>query len=154
MKIDGKGRVSVPPDFRRALEAADPEYGEGRAATVFISHMPGEAFLDCMTVDHVDELTEKVESMHDGDPDREALEEYLYEKVASIQLDGTHRITLSRDLREAIGLDGEVLFAGRGKRFRIFSPDAPDVAVSRLAQRMEGLPKGSSPLRLLPGETA
>ncbi|TFL19902.1 division/cell wall cluster transcriptional repressor MraZ [Jannaschia formosa] len=150
VKIDGKGRVSVPPGFRRALEAADPDFGPERNATVFIAHWDGEAFLTCLTVRGMNEMTEQVREMHPGDPDREALEEFLYENIEELRLDDTHRIILPKHLREAALLDGEMVFAGRGERFRIYSPDAPKTAVSRLAQRMATRPAGDSPFALLP----
>ncbi|PWJ13276.1 division/cell wall cluster transcriptional repressor MraZ [Jannaschia seohaensis] len=150
VKVDGKGRVSVPPGFRRALEAADPNCGPERNATVYIAHWDGEPFLTCMTVRGMQEMTEQVRAMHPGDPDREALEEFLYENVEELRLDDTHRITMPKHLRDAAGLEGEMIFGGRGDRFRIYSPDVPKPAVSRLAQQMSTRPAGTSPFALLP----
>lgn len=150
VKMDGKGRVSIPATFRRALEAADPQHSEERNATVFISHYDGEAFLTCMTVREMTQLTARVRKMHPGDPNREALEEFLYENVEELRLDDTYRITMPRHLRDAVGLENEMVFGGRGDRFRIYSPEAPKPAVSRLTQQMSTLPVGTSPLALLP----
>ena len=150
VKLDGKGRVSIPPGFRRTLELGDPNFSEDRNATVFISHWDGEPFLTCMTVQGLEELTADVNDMHPGDPDREALEEFLYENVEELRLDDTHRINMPKHLREAAFLDGEIVFGGRGDRFRIYSPDAPKPAVSRLAQQMSTRPAGTSPFALLP----
>jgi MraZ protein len=149
VKMDGKGRVSVPPGFRRALEAADPDRPEGTPATVFIAHVNGEPTLDCMTVREMAILTGKVRRMKRGTVRRRALEEYLFENVEELQLDGTHRITMPRRLRDAAQLGDEIVFGGRGDRFRIYSPEAPTPAVSVLAQELAKLPAGSDPLELL-----
>jgi MraZ protein len=152
--MDGKGRMSVPPGFRRALEAADPDRGDDVPSTVYVAHYEREAFLTCMSVRYMRQMTARVRRMHEGDPNREALEEFLYENVEELQLDATHRITMPRRLRDAVGLDGEVEFAGRGDTFRILSPDVPKIAVSKLRQRMDLLPEGTSPFALLPPREA
>jgi MraZ protein len=150
VKMDQKGRTSVPPSFRRALESNDPRRAEDEPATVYIAHYEGEAYLTCMTARYMQEITERIRKMHEGDPKREALEEFFYETVVALQLDGTHRITLPKNLRDAVALGPEILFAGRGDKFHIRSPEAPKRAVSRLPQAMETLPAGKSVFSLLP----
>ena len=40
-KVDGKGRVSIPADFRRVLESGDPSWSDGKApefVIVYVDH--------------------------------------------------------------------------------------------------------------------
>jgi division/cell wall cluster transcriptional repressor MraZ len=150
VKMDQKGRTSVPPGFRRALEAADPDRAEDAPATVYISHYGTEVYLTCMTARYMRQMTARVRRMHEGDPKREALEEFLYENVVELQLDATHRITLPKQLRDAAALETEIVFAGRGDKFQIRSPEAPKPAFSKLSQQMELLPQGASVFSMLP----
>ena len=35
-KVDGKGRMSIPADFRRVLEAGDPEWTTGLSPRMYL----------------------------------------------------------------------------------------------------------------------
>jgi MraZ protein len=150
--MDGKGRVSVPPAFRRALEATDPDRPEGAPATVFIAHLAGKPTLDCITVREMGQLVEKLRQMPRGSRKRMALQEYLFENVEELQLDGTHRLTMPKRLREAAQLGDEIVFGGLGDRFRIYAVEAPVAAVSILQQEMAKLEEGADVLSLLDDE--
>lgn len=154
VKIDAKGRLSFPAPFRRALEANHPDRPVGENATVFIAHYDQQPYLTCFTVRGMEELTRKIEQMHPGSDDREALEEFLYENIVDLTLDDNGRMVLPKDLRDSIGLTDTAIFGGRRDTFRIYSPDVPKVAISKLARQMAHLPADSSPLKLLPGAEA
>lgn len=149
-KLDGKGRVSLPATFRRALEANDPDRPEGEGALLFISHYYAEPFLTCMSNRGMQEMTRLVRRMHPGDLKRKALEEFIYENVLELRLDPTGRFVLPKMLRDFAGLTEEVIFGGLGDTFRIYSPEVPPSAVSVLRQEMSKLPTGHSPFALLP----
>jgi MraZ protein len=150
VRIDGKGRVSVPAAFRPVLERGDPERGDG-GARIFVTFREREPFLTCLTAAHYDATVAEIEAMHEGDLARIALEEVFFENIVEMQLDDAGRVILPADLRERYGLEGEVVFGGRGRTFRIYSEQAPEIARSALEQRMAELPEGASVFSLLPG---
>ena len=57
-------------------------------------------------------------------------------------------------LRARIGITDQAVFAGKGKTFRIYSPDAPPAATSRLRAMLDTLPEGAPVTALLPSKVA
>ncbi|MGB3407355.1 MAG: hypothetical protein WBA67_07655, partial [Jannaschia sp.] len=118
VKMDGKGRVSIPATFRRVLELHDPARPEGEGASLYIAHYEADPFLTCMTATARADLAARIRAMHLGDPRRTALEEFLYENIEETRLDPTGRLVLPKYLRDHAGLDGDVVFGGGGDLFR------------------------------------
>ncbi|UWQ21108.1 division/cell wall cluster transcriptional repressor MraZ [Jannaschia sp. W003] len=150
-KVDAKGRVSIPADFRRVLDSGDPEREPGQNPSVIV--LFGDTrnpWFDCYTAAAMEEIDALIEEMDDGDPDRIVLEEYFYANALTIRLDDAGRLVLTRALRERIGITDQACFQGRGKTFRIFSPDVPGEAVSQLGARLADMPRERSIASLLP----
>ena len=114
--MDAKGRVSLPADFRKVLEAVGSNH-------IFI--LPQMKHLDYHVVlsqTAYDKLIEKFEA-EDRDPDEiEAMAPVIQTSARPIPFDDVGRMVLSRDLRELIGLSDEVRFVGRGSSFQIWEP--------------------------------
>ena len=91
-----------------------------------------------------------IEDMDEGDPHREALEDYFYSQAETISIDDSGRLILNAALRSRIGITDQAVFAGKGKTFRIHSPAAPEAATSRLGQVLADLPEGVPITSLLP----
>lgn len=150
-KVDAKGRVSIPAEFRRVLDQQDPERDPGTNPSVILLY--GDArnpWFDCYTVRAMEDIDEQIEDMDDGDPDRLALEEYFYEKSEFLRIDDSGRLVLSKALRDRIGIRDEAVFAARGRTFRIHSPDVPPEATGRLGSRQADMPADVPMTALLP----
>ncbi|MFO6462760.1 cell division/cell wall cluster transcriptional repressor MraZ [uncultured Jannaschia sp.] len=153
-KVDGKGRVSIPADFRRVLDAADPDREPGTNARVHVLY--GDTrnpWLTCYSVAALAEEDAKIERLPDGHPDREVLEDYFYTFVETLSIDDSGRLVLPRALRDQVGIGDEAVFASKGRTFRILSPQVPEVAANPLKTRLGELPEGFSITRLLPSDT-
>ncbi|WP_051881529.1 division/cell wall cluster transcriptional repressor MraZ [Parvularcula oceani] len=114
-KIDAKGRVSVPADFRRALgEAGAPLYA-----------LPSltDPVIECGGEELIGLMLSLIDGMDVYDEERWALEETITEDTQRLSFDDNGRIILPPALREHAGLDGMAAFAGRGQRFVIASPE-------------------------------
>ena len=150
-KVDAKGRVSIPADFRRVLDACDADRGDGINPRLVLcfgdSRVP---YFTAYTVAGIAEITEMIDTMDEGDPAREALEDYFYSYAETISIDDSGRLVLKADLRDRIGVAGDVTFAGKGKTFRLYSPEAPVEATSRLGSTLSDLPQGVPITALLP----
>ncbi len=149
-KVDTKGRVSIPADFRRVLDAADPDRDPGTNPRVHVLY--GDTrypWLTCYTVAAMQEVDAKMDALGDDHPDRELLEDYFYTYVETLTLDDSGRLILPRPLREQIGLEGDAMFASKGKTFRILSPEVPAPLASPLRTRLSELPEGFAITRLL-----
>ncbi|MEM9798428.1 MAG: cell division/cell wall cluster transcriptional repressor MraZ [Pseudomonadota bacterium] len=150
-KVDGKGRVSIPADFRRVLDTADPARDPGTNPSVHVCYGDTRVpWLTCYTVAAMQEIDTMIDGMDEGDPDREALEDYFYTYVETLKLDDSGRLILPRHLREQVGIGEEAVFASKGKTFRILSPEVPERAANKLQTRLSELPEGRSITSLLP----
>ncbi|KIT16832.1 division/cell wall cluster transcriptional repressor MraZ [Jannaschia aquimarina] len=150
-KVDAKGRVSIPADFRRVLDAQDPDRDPGTNPSVVLLY--GDTrnpWFDCYSVQAMEEIDELIDRMDEGDPDRLTLEEYFYSNAETMRIDDSGRLVLSQSLREQIGIGSEAVFQARGKTFRIFSPDVPTQATSRLKTRLDEMPPEVPVTSLLP----
>lgn len=150
-KLDGKGRVSIPADFRRVLDAGDPNRDPGTNPTVIL--LFGDTrnpWFECYTVEAMEEIDALIEQMDDGDPDREVLEEYFYANALTLRLDDAGRLVLTKALRDRIGLADLARFQGRGRTFRILSPEVPEEAAGSLKARLAEMPRERSIASLLP----
>ncbi len=113
-KVDAKGRVSVPADFRRAL-------GEGAPLYALVSLT--DPVIECGGEDLIGLMLGVIASLDVYDEDRWAMEEAVTEETQRLAFDENGRIVLPPALREHAGLEGQVGFAGRGQRFLMASPD-------------------------------
>ncbi len=152
-KVDGKGRVSIPANFRRVIEACDPEWVEGKPATLVIvygNHL--RAFLECYTVRAIEEVDGLIERMPRGSADRRAMEDFFYAKSEEATVDGTGRLVLPKKLRDKIGLgpDSEAYFKASGDTFQIWNAETfAAEQQAGIAEVYAGLPDGADPLVLL-----
>ncbi|MBB4659877.1 division/cell wall cluster transcriptional repressor MraZ [Parvularcula dongshanensis] len=112
-KVDAKGRVSVPADFRRAL-------GEGEPLYAFASLT--DPVIECGGADLVGLLLSVVSNLDVYDEDRWAMEEAITEETQRLAFDDNGRIVLPPSLREHAVIEGQASFAGRGQRFVLAAP--------------------------------
>ena len=149
-KVDDKGRVSIPAEFRRVLDALDPDRDPGTQPRVHILFGDTrEPWLTCHSMSSIDEIAELLDEMDESDPALPVLEAYYFGHAETVTLDPSGRLVLSRQLRDRAGIDtrGEATFLAMGKTFRIHSPDAPAEAVDPLQARIAEL--GDAPVRSL-----
>lgn len=111
-KVDGKGRVAVPADFRRALEG-DPVKG------FFCLPSLKGAFLECGGGDFVSKLKSWIEPLPFYSDDRELLEEHLLGAMRPLAFDTEGRVVLPESFREHARLVDQARFIGRGENFII-----------------------------------
>jgi MraZ protein len=151
LSVDTKGRIAVPPDFRRVLDKGDSHRGAEEQPTVCVLYGNTTVpWLECYTVAGLEAMQDTVEAMEANDENRDLLEDYFFTFVKPVQLDPAGRMLLPETLRAQIGLDRRARFAGKGSTFRIMSPDVPDAAASRLKAALAEQPQGFNPLSYLP----
>ncbi len=118
-KLDGKGRVSLPSDFRDVLRAQE-------SADEFIlvpAEPAGEFHLAFSRAGH-ERLIQRLGAMSYPSPahKRAARRRFIAEaKPISVEEGG--RFVLPRELREALGLEGAAQFVGDGETFQIWHPE-------------------------------
>lgn len=129
MKVDRKGRVSLPADFRDELPG-----GDRRVVYVFPSpNTP--AVLEAADSAYIDRLIEAVEDGADILADAEDDPVEILEEMRKLGLDDTGRMVLPGEFLDAAGIDGKAFFVGRGSRFQIRSEAAhADIRAARKAR--------------------
>ncbi len=150
--MDSKGRVSIPAEFRRALEANDPDFGEDANPRMFVHYGDNlKGGLEVYTVKAQDEIEDIVLEMDFG-PEREISEEYFITMTQEVRLDDTGRAVLPQFLRDKMALkDGmHILARGRGPTFEMWNPETFEGARrARVKDFMDQQPANFEPKSLL-----
>jgi MraZ protein len=117
-KIDRKGRVSVPKQFRDALQAQSSGFAGIYAYPLFKApavEACGEAFMT--------QLAESIDSLDMFSDDQDDLASIVLESAHQLPFDPEGRVVLPAELLDHAGMFGEALFVGRGGRFSIWNPE-------------------------------
>ncbi len=126
LKVDAKGRVSIPATFRRVLELGDPSWSDGKRANfVVVYGMETQCWLECYTLTAIQEIEERLDMLQDGTEDQEELIYKFNSYVLDMQIDDDGRIVLPQKMRDKLELDGDekALFISKGKHFEIWKKD-------------------------------
>jgi MraZ protein len=153
-KVDQKGRVSVPVQFRRKLEADDPDFDRAdnpTPAVVLIYGLHGGVCLEGYSMETFGELNESIARQGRFSAERTQLERIVNTKAYFTQVDESGRIVLPQRLREQIGVTDEAYFAGMGARFQIWSPAGYAAEEARMAESLAEPGREQSLLGLLDG---
>ena len=149
-KVDGKGRVSIPANFRAVLRDGDPSWSEGKLPEFIIVYGDDRRnFLECFTVDAANEVDEKIARMPRGSRQRRALERLFNGQSLPATVDDTGRIVLPAKLRQKIGIDGEAYFIAMGDTFQIWKPESFEDAESDVDDLLDAMPQGADIWSLL-----
>ncbi len=122
-KIDAKGRMSIPAEFRKVLDKGDPERDVGTYPRLLL--VVGDErtdYVEGMTVERGANLRRQIRRMDVADPRRLDLEEVLYELSVQISVDETGRIVVPPAAREKLGLGDKAMIVGRGETFQVWEP--------------------------------
>jgi MraZ protein len=116
LRLDGKGRISVPASFRAVL-ARDGFEG--------VYCYPA---LDAPAVDAGGNgLLREIDSLITGFPpysdERDRFSAALYGTSETLKLDGEGRVTLTELLKAHAGVTDAVAFVGLGHKFQIWEPE-------------------------------
>jgi MraZ protein len=117
-KIDRKGRVSVPKQFRDGLAAQATTFAGVYAFPLFKSpalQICGEAFMR--------QLTRSIDRLDFFSDDQDDMASIVLESAHALAFDPEGRVTFPRELMDHAQLTSEALFVGRGTACRVWSPE-------------------------------
>lgn len=159
-RVDGKGRVSIPADFRRVLEAGDPLF-DPEVKRVRMRVVYGDDSRKCLEVypiSRFEDLMRRIAQLPQGSDEREILELCYVSGSEQIEVDSDGRTVFAQRFRDHIGLSrdgGEAVFAGALDTFRIWTPEEFEAERARkLAAVKARMAGGGSILSLLPPNPA
>ena len=150
-KVDAKGRVSIPALFRRVLQAGDPDWKEGLNPNLVIVYGDHRRkYLECYTIEAIDEVDDQIARMKRGSRERKLLEQLFNGQSFPTNVDETGRLVLPVKLRDKIGLDKEAFFIATGDTFQIWNPETYAEESARLEEWLDKQPEDFDVLSLLP----
>ena len=132
-RVDAKGRVSLPADFRRVLD----KFGSSNVIVLPKMHHQ-EAHLGLSEAGY-EKIVAQVDAMKLSTADAMALRFRVMAGAHQIPVDDAGRIVLSKDLRDQIGIESEARFVGLGSTFQIWEPRRCGGFVDTTAERVEEL---------------
>lgn len=120
-KVDGKGRMSIPADFRAVLADGDPRCPENPLPRIVILHGPHiKDSLHAYTIDAMAEIEEGIKRLPRGSIERKKASRKILGKSWETEIDKDGRIVLPQRLREQIGLTGLSTMTAMGDYFEIW----------------------------------
>ena len=152
-KVDSKGRVSIPALFRRVVQACDPNWTEGLAPELVIVYGDTRReFLECYTIEAIEEVDAKIDALPRGSVGRKTLERLFHGQSFPTSIDETGRLVLPAKLRQKIGLDKEAYFIAAGDTFQIWNPETYESDQQKTDAWLHEQPNDFDPLTFLDGD--
>jgi MraZ protein len=150
-KVDDKGRVSIPAQFRRVLEAGDPTWTDGkRPEFVIVYGDHRRQYLECYTMEAIDEVDGQIAELPRGSVERRMLERLFSGQSQQTNVDETGRLVMPAKLRNKIGLGDEAFFIATGDTFQIWKPETYEsTELAKTEAWLEDFPEDFDPLTLL-----
>lgn len=116
-KVDRKGRVSVPAQFRATLSA------QGFDGAILFPSFTHDCIEGC-GAQFLEELAEKMDATADLFSEQEDdLASLVFAESRQLAFDPEGRIILPGDFMEHAGITDHACFVGKAKRFQIWQPD-------------------------------
>ena len=133
-KVDAKGRVSVPAQFRQTL-AGQPFNG----VALFRSHR-ADAIEGC-GMDFMEQMIARIAGLDLFSADSNDLATTIFSDSQQLSFDSTGRIQLPEVFRKHAGITDKAAFVGMGQLFQIWEPDKLEAhkAAARLRASEQGL---------------
>jgi len=123
-KVDKKGRVSVPANFRAAL--SKQEYQGIVAYNSFVNEC-----VEACGMDRIERLSESIDELDPYSDERDAFAATILGGSVQLQFDSEGRVMLPANLMEEVGIKDKVVFVGKGATFEIWEPKAFEQYSSR-----------------------
>ena len=155
-RIDGKGRMSIPADFRRVLEAGDPDWTEGLSPSLYLLY--GDHLRDNLQAWTVSAFAAVAESLKSQRPrSREEAEakamstRLILGQSVRLEVDRDGRIVMPARQRAKLGLtEGDVVFSGAGEHFEIWAAATfEDKVGARMRAFLDAQGEGFDPMTLV-----
>ncbi|MDR3078671.1 MAG: division/cell wall cluster transcriptional repressor MraZ [Rickettsiales bacterium] len=115
-RVDQKGRVSVPSQFRNVLRQ------EGEDSLVLYESSLNSCVEGCGLA-RLEELSRKIDSLDPFSEERDAFAAVILGGSAQLSFDRDGRIVLPRHLMDFAGLGERVTFIGKGRTFELWDSE-------------------------------
>ncbi len=114
-KIDAKGRVSVPAQFRQSLINQD------FSGVVVYESFINECIEGC-DIDRIKRLSDSIDNLDPFSEERDAFATTILGSAMQLAMDQDGRVILPPSLLKKNAIGSEALFVGKGPTFEIWQP--------------------------------
>lgn len=115
-KIDKKGRVSVPANFRNIIRKQ--EFQGIIAYASFVNNA-----IEACSMERISELSDIIDNLDPYSAERDAFATAILGGSYQLSFDSDGRVLLPEKLIEKAKLKNNAIFIGKGKTFEIWNPD-------------------------------
>ncbi|MBU3028693.1 division/cell wall cluster transcriptional repressor MraZ [Paracoccus marinaquae] len=154
VKVDGKGRMSVPARLRKTFDAGDPAFSTsntGRTQLVAVYGPDTWNWLELYTMEAIEEIDAQIDRLTRGTEERLSLELLMNGQSVDLEIDREGRLVLPQKLREKLGFGNgiETIFAASGDYVKVYLPDSPPKDVEKLEKFIASKGPGFDPRSFL-----
>lgn len=128
-KVDRKGRVSVPAQWRAALA------NQSFAGVVCLPNFRGQPCLDGMGFNRLEAMAEGMDGNDLFSEEQDALTQLVFASARQLPFDTEGRIMLPADFLEIAGITEQASFVGKGREFQIWEPAAHAAHMAEIRRR-------------------
>ena len=115
-KVDAKGRVSLPSDYRAIVKELSTEI-------VCYRSLSAPCIEGCLE-DSLDKLATEIENSTDFFSETQGnLTNLIFGDAKRFPFDSTGRIVLTEKLLQHAGITDSAVFVGKGRKFQIWNPE-------------------------------
>lgn len=119
-KVDKKGRVSVPANFRAALS------GQDYNGIIVYSSFVNDSVEAC-GMDRIEKLSDSIDDLDPYSDERDAFAATILGGSSQLPFDSEGRVMLPEKILQESGITDKAVFVGKGKTFEIWQPEAYEV---------------------------
>jgi MraZ protein len=134
LRLDAKGRVSIPASFRAVLMR------DGFEGLYCYPALDAPA-IDAGGNALLKEIETLIERFAPYSEEREQLSATLYSTSEILKIDGEGRVVLTEPLKSHAGIADEVAFAGHGHKFQIWEPGRFRAELAEATEKVRALKK-------------
>ena len=145
--------MSIPADFRRVLEAGDPNWQSGQpvqAQIIYGAHLHER--IQVYSIAEFRKIVARIQSMPDDDPNKEPVTEILITQSEPLTIDKDGRTVLGIRHRKKLDVDeGLLSFGGKITHFDIRKSENYEAEVATpVKDYLSDKPKNFNPLSVVP----
>lgn len=123
-KVDKKGRVSVPAQYRAVLS------NQNFAGVIIYNSFVNDC-IEASSMERIEKISESIDLLDPFSNERDAFATTILGSSVQLAFDGEGRILLPSYLIEEIGIMDKAVFVGKGQTFEIWNPEKFDVYVKQ-----------------------
>jgi MraZ protein len=123
-KVDSKGRVSVPAQFRVSL------VNENYSTMVVYESFINQCIEGC-DIERIKKISESIDNLEPFSEERDAFATAVLGGSVQLSIDGDGRVILPENLLKTAKIKDNAVFVGKGSTFEIWEPKSFDIYLEK-----------------------